>query len=144
MKDIKYVDGLTVNSTYATIGASVQTLQADIKSQEAALKAKKEELRLLQEELLPTKMNEEGVSTVNVTGVGRFTVTSVERVSVIGGKQPDLKAWLEENGYEGLIQDTINSSTLKAWVKERLQEGDEVPVELLNMHSFDRVTLTKK
>lgn len=144
MKDIKFVDDLTVNSTYAEIGSSVQTLQADIKVKEAALKAEKEKLRLIQEELLPAKMNEEGVSTVNVNGVGRFTVTSVERVSVIGGKQPDLKAWLVENGYEGLIQDTINSSTLKAWVKERMQEGDEVPTELLNMHSFDRVTLTKK
>lgn len=144
MKDIKFPEGLTVDSTYKEIGQVTQIIQAQIKDRDAALKAAKEELRLIQEELLPHKMNEEGVSTVNVNGIGRFTVTSVERVSVKGGCQPELKEWLRENEFGALIQDTINSSTLKAWVKEQLQEGNEVPTELLNMHSFERVTLTKK
>lgn len=144
VSEMKFVGDLTLESTYLQIGEVVQQMQTEIKQKEAILKSQKEDLRIIQEVLLPEKMNNEGVSTVNVTGVGRFTCTNQERVSVKGGCQPDLRAWLTENGYGALITETINSSTLKAFVKERLQEGDEVPVDFLNMHSFERVTLTKK
>lgn len=51
--------------------------------------------------------------------------------SVLPEKKEEFYNWLKENGYGSLIQETINHNSLRAWVKEILEEnGDELPEEL--------------
>lgn len=71
---------------------------------------------------------------------GRCTLTSDLSVSV--SDQIGLQSWLTENEFGDLIKPTVNSSTLKAWVKEQLVAGTELP-ELIKVSPFSRAVLYK-
>jgi|SRR5579864_784839 len=38
--------------------------------------------------------------------------------------------WLRENGHGGLIRETVNAQTLKAWAKDRVHEGEPIPPQV--------------
>ncbi len=42
---------------------------------------------------------------------------------------------LQEHGYEPENKQSVHGQTLKAWVKERLAEGDEIPFDLFGVYS---------
>ena len=71
---------------------------------------------------------------------GRCTLTSDLSVSV--SDQTTLQAWLQENGFGDLIKPTVNSSTLKAWVKEQLGSGTDMP-DVIKYSPFSRAVLYK-
>lgn len=134
----------TVESTYKELAVEVARLDHEIKNltdQASTLKKMRDEI---QNGILPTKMSHEGVQTINVTDVGRLSQTTIVSVSSKAGAKFELQEWLEENGYGELVGKTVNSSTLKAFIVESIREGREYPDELVNINSFDRVTLTKK
>lgn len=134
---------LSEKSSYQELAAAMRSLKDDIASREKATSAIKAELEEITHKYLPTKMDEEGISTVNVKGYGRITITQQLRANVPSDKAPVLRQWLRDNGYEGLISEQVNSSTLKAWVKERIAECEDYPADLINLHSFEQATLTK-
>lgn len=131
-------------SSYKQLAEAMRDLDVRIKSVGDELSALKKAKELIQDGILPAKMNEEGLETVNLKGIGRLSVRGELRVSAAAGAKEQLMKWLEENGYGAMVQDTVNSSTLKAFIAECIREGRDYPDELINMHSFDRVTLTKK
>ena len=98
----------------------------------------------LRQRVIPSKMEEEGLSTITVAGVGRMTITAQLQVSVRPEFKIQLKQWLVDNGHAELVTETINASTLKAWYKEQLMNGEELPDDMLNIYGFDQVSLTKK
>src|SRR5690606_39367494 len=51
--------------------------------------------------------------------------------------------WLRDNGHESLVQETVNSSTFKAFIKERMKEGKEYPKDLIKVNPFSRATVVK-
>jgi len=137
------MNNLTKNSSFKELAEAVRDLKAEIKSREAATKKLKATLEEIQTEILPAKMEAEGMQTVTVAGVGRLSNAPQFRASVKAEHKMDMQEWLRINGFGEMIQETLNSSTLKAWVKEQMEEGNEVPTDYLNLHSFDLVTLTK-
>ena len=137
------IDELSVDSSYVDLATTVRELDDQIAHHTKALSALKKDREALTDGIIPQKMTSEGLSTVNVCALGRFSVRSEMRVTVAGGKKFELQDWLKDNGYGELIGTTINSSTLKSFVKERMTEGDDYPEELLNLHMFERATLTK-
>ena len=134
----------TTSSSYLELATAIRDLNGRISERESVLKELKKQRDQIQIGILPAKMEEEGLQTINVKDIGRLSVTHNMSVSTAAGKKFELIKWFEENGYEDLIQETVNSSTLKAFIKECIQEGRDYPAEMLNMYSFDRVTLTKK
>lgn len=134
----------TTASSYKELATFIRDQKIEIKAAENTLKALKADLQMVQEEVLPQKMEADELTSLNVDGIGRLTVAPQFRASVKAEHKMAMQEWLKENGFIELVQETINSSTLKAWVKEQLEEGNEVPTDYLNLHSFDIVTLTKK
>lgn len=134
----------TPASGYKELAEFIQAKKIDIKALETQLKALKADLQHVQEEVLPAKMDSDGMTSVQVSGIGRLTVAPQFRASVKATHKHLMQDWLKEHGFIELVQETINSSTLKAWVKEQMEAGNEVPTDYLNLHSFDIVTLTKK
>lgn len=94
-------------------------------------------------EVIPDRMDEEGIDTVKVSGVGRLQTSSDIRCNVLAANKEKLQEWLRDNGQGSMIQDTINSSTLKAWVKERIKENLPYPQELLQVSPYSRATVVK-
>ncbi len=101
--------------------------------------------------LIPTQIEAEGLeSPVNVAGVGKVILTGDLYVSV-GAAEPEAGInykqsfydWLHKHHMGDLITETINPSTLKAWVKGRIKEGKEYPTECLKVAPFTRASITK-
>jgi hypothetical protein len=99
---------------------------------------------LLRLELIPTKMDDEGIENIKIEGIGRVSLTGDVHASILKEHRDAAHAWLEEHGYGDLIQATVNSSTLKAFVKERLEAGDMLPAELFKVTPFTRAAITKR
>lgn len=94
-------------------------------------------------ELLPDAMQNEGIkSPFNVEGVGRITLTGDAYVSLDKSKRDELFWWLQKNNLADIIQQTINSSTLKAFAKSRLKKGLELP-DAIKVTPFTRASITR-
>jgi hypothetical protein len=89
-------------------------------------------------------MCEDDMQSIKISGIGRLGLTNDARVSVASGMKYELHQWLEENGFEEVIQPSVNSSTLKAFIKEQKREGNPTPSEeVINYLPFLRASLTK-
>lgn len=134
----------TAESSFKDLATEIARLDNEIKQVDGQLKNLKKQRDEIQIGILPGKMQAEGIQTISVADIGRLSQTTIVNVSTAAGKKFELQEWLETNGYGELVGATVNSSTLKAFVTECIREGNEYPDELVNIHSFDRVTLTKK
>jgi len=133
----------TTELSYLQLSSAIKLLDEQIKHHESILKGHKRDREIITDDVLPRKMEEEGLQTINVKNIGRLSVRHEMRVSTAAGKKFELQEWLKSNGYGELIGTSVNASTLKAFIAESIREGRDYPDELLNMHSFDRATLTK-
>lgn len=97
----------------------------------------------LRYEVIPEKMDNEGVQSINIKGLGTLYLSAEVLVSTKQAMGPDLQDWLRENGFEDLITETINASTLGAWVREQMKAGNPVPDWCLNIHPRSRAAVKK-
>lgn len=98
---------------------------------------------VLRLELIPERMEEEGIENVRIEDLGRLGLTADMYVSVKEGQRDSLIKWLEKHRLGDLVQETINSSTLKSFVARRMKEGKEIPSDYLNVTPFTRASITK-
>lgn len=79
----------------------------------------------------------------NIEGVGRVSVAYRFSASIID-KEKGLE-WLRGNGHGGLIQETVNSSTLSAFAKDMLEnQGIELPPDIFKVGTSPYTSITKK
>ena len=95
------------------------------------------------EEIVPTKFQEEGITSITVDGT-RFTVSQSSKTTIVGGEKEAAYKWLRENGLEDIITNTINSSTLSATARTLLEDGVEMPEDIFKMYIFNNTSMTKK
>jgi hypothetical protein len=140
-KDLKLVD-------LATRMREVEILDEYLENLGKYLHAEYDVIRLT---LISEAMDKEGLqSPVNVAGIGRVGLAGDLYVSV-GAAEPvegkdykgELFTWMRKNKCGSLITESINSSTLKAWVKERILKGKPYPTDLLKVTPFTRASITK-
>lgn len=129
---------------------SLQQMAAKLKE----LKSKLEEIGKMKTEIqkaydflsidiLPDRMDEEGIETLKIKGVGRLQAQADIRCSMPSGNSEALKKWLKEHGHGSMISDVVNASTLKAFVREMMKEEKEWPKDLLNVTPYSRATVIK-
>jgi len=133
-------DALTLNELIAAMDA-VQKQKEVLEDQ---LKAVNKRFDFLRISKIPTKMDDEGVSNINITGVGRVSLTADMHVSIKSEMKESFYVWLRDNGRGDLLQETINPSTLKATVKGMFKGGQEIPEDLLNVSPFMRASITRR
>lgn len=90
---------------------------------------------------IPERLETLGSSSMQVTGYGRLGLTDDLRVKVLD--KQGAYDWLEENDMGDMITETVNTSTLKASLRKRLQKGEKVPDNLFELTPFTRANLTK-
>jgi hypothetical protein len=122
---------------------AMSTTQSRKEALEDQLKIVNKEFDFLRITKIPTKMEEDGVDRINVTGIGRVSLTADMHVSVKADQKSEFFTWLRDNGRGDLLQENINPSTLKAAVKKMFREGEEVPDTLLNVSPFTRASITR-
>jgi len=90
---------------------------------------------------MPDKMDEEGIeSPFNVQGVGSVRLTDDVQVQFKDKTQG--YAWLEENGHDDLITETVNASSLSALIRRKMRDGLEVPGEIFKVKPITRASIT--
>lgn len=116
--------------------AKKEALEGELK----IINARYDVLRL---EVIPERMDSEGIENLKVEGIGRVSLTADMFVSVKGGAKQGLFDWFNSNKLGDLIQPTVNASTLKAFVKRRIKEGKDYPIDFLNVTPITRASITK-
>ena len=97
----------------------------------------------LSKHVLPEMMEEMGMTSVNLDGLGRLEIRHDASCSVPKENKLAVYQWLEDNGYGELIVGTVNSSTFKAQIKKFIKDGEEFPMELINFSPYDNAVLIK-
>jgi hypothetical protein len=92
---------------------------------------------------MPARLDAEECKTFN-TDDSRVTRTAKVYASIPGDKREAAYQWLRDNGYEGLIQETVNSSSLSGAAKEMMANGNELPEDLFSVHTKDGISITRK
>lgn len=97
----------------------------------------------MREGKLPEIMESSDLDGVKVEGVGRVHLQSDLRVSIKSDSKAEAYEWLDDNGHGGLITQTVNASSLKAFAKEKMKNGEEIPEEFFNINPFTRAVITR-
>ena len=58
-------------------------------------------------------------------------------------KAAEAASILVANGFAAHVGESVHAGTLKAFVKERMREGDPVPMDIFNVRPFSRATIKK-
>lgn len=101
------------------------------------LQKRYDELRLGE---IPAEMAAEDITSIK-GGFGRCTLQSDLHVSA--PNKAVLHTWLKDNGNGDLIIPTVNAQTLKAFCKEQMKAGAELPATVLNVTPFSRAVIYK-
>tara|TARA_B100000700_G_scaffold331737_1_gene467772 strand:+ start:6007 stop:6513 length:507 start_codon:yes stop_codon:yes gene_type:complete len=93
---------------------------------------------------IPERFDEEGVKTMTIeTENGPFRLTVSQRVFASMKDRESGMGWLEINGHGELVTPTVNASTLSAWAKSQIEEGEELPEEVFNVTYRENTSVTK-
>lgn len=89
------------------------------------------ELDVIRLKVVPERFAADEISSMRIAGVGTLSLTSDMYCTQKKDRQEELFQWLRDNEYGDIIKDTVNASTLKALVKELLEEkkGELAKVE---------------
>lgn len=119
---------------------ALQTRALELKAQAADVKIPLDTLRLKK---IPELMEHLGVKTATFQGLGRVQVAPDLYASTKKGQKPAAMQWLRDLGYEGMISETYNASSLKALFRRQLSEGIEIPDDMFNVTPFIRASIVK-
>ena len=99
------------------------------KAEELRLKAEYEltkKTRIKLEEMVYARMENANIQSINVDNTTLYCKTNLY-ASISKANKKEGFEWLENNGYEDLIQESVNARTLAATIKEFLATGGELP-----------------
>lgn len=135
-------------SDYATmkvsqLAAHLKTLKGLKDEVKALHTAIQDEYEYLSINILPERMDDDGIETLTIKGVGRLQSAPDIRCNVPAANKEALQQWLIEAGFESMVNPDVNSSTLKAFVKECMANGSPYPQELLKVTPFTRASVIK-
>jgi hypothetical protein len=110
---------------------------------EAELKILDADLKKLATETIPNMMDDLGVEKITVAGVGTIYQQVEVYAYVLKENEDIFHNWLRENGQGDLIRPYIFPATLKAFAKEQLEAGNELPL-MLNAAKVPTARLRRK
>ena len=93
---------------------------------------------------LPDAMEDAGLESVRITGVGTVSLRTDAYASIVSGQTAAAYQWLAENGHEDLVKEYVQPSTLKAFLKEQNVNGEILPEELFKFSPYTYASITKR
>jgi hypothetical protein len=121
----------------------MQVLQEQKDALEADLSAINKELDTIRTKKIPELMESMELRNVTIEGIGRVQLAADIYASTREGKKDAAMQWLRDLGYENMIQETYNSSSLKALLRRMLAEGVDIPDDIFNVTPFTRASIVK-
>ena len=110
-----------------TLADRLSDLRGRKRELEDSLKVINAEIERVEAEMVQEMLQEEVQSFSR--GGQLFYLSSRTWASPVPERKADLYAWLKDHGFGDLVQETVNSQTLSAWVREQTEEA-ELPEDL--------------
>ncbi len=120
-----------VDNSMLEMADRLRELREEKKERDAALKALNAEIEEANERLVEMMVDAE---MQKFDRAGKlFYLSTRTYASPIKGQQDTLYMWFKENGYADLVRETVYAQSLSAFVKELIEEDDELPAELAEL-----------
>lgn len=132
-------------SEIAQLAESQHAAQVKVEKLETELEIAQKELRNISEKLLPDKMEALGLSDYSTTTGIHVVISEKIRASLAVENRPKGFAWLEENGFGGMIKTTVVSAFGRQQLEKASALADKLREEgyLTNMErKVEPATLT--
>jgi hypothetical protein len=91
---------------------------------------------LVRKRLLPEKLQEKNINGISYAGIGKVSLIDDAYVSVKANKQQSAFEWLSDMGHGEIIKETVHAGALKALLKNKLKEGEEIPEDIFNVQEY--------
>jgi hypothetical protein len=121
----------------------MKQLQEQKDALETQLSAVNGELDQLRRDKIPSLMESLGIKNTTFEGLGRVQLAPDLFASTREGKKEAAMQWLRDLGYEDMISETYNATSLKALLRRMIASGTDIPDELFSVTPFVRASLVK-
>lgn len=124
-------------------------LLAQIELKKKELKEAEEKHRIVIEDLIPDLMAQLGITEIKTEDGSSLSVSKQFFAKIPKEKEKEAFSWLKDHGFSSLIKTKVIESTgvhhqtLKAFVKEQMEMGNEVPQELFGVFVKQVTKITK-
>lgn len=125
------------------LARELSQLKTEKDSIEEALSAINKRIEVLARQEIPEAMDEAGVQNVKFEGIGKIYLKGDVFASIPAEARDAAYEWLEATGRGSLVKPTVNSSSLKAAVKEWISQGEEIPEDLIKVTPYTQAVLTR-
>ena len=134
-------DGIAGNDIPTTVAhfAAFRDAVDDLAAKVAALKKHVDSLSY---EILPTMFGNQNVKTITLPDIGRVTINVRWSASMLNKERG--MDWLRASGNEGVIIETVNSSTLSAFAKAETLAGRPLPDAIFKVGTAQHISITKE
>ena len=159
-------------NTIAELAELQLALEFEIVGFEADLKNRKEALKKVQEVQLPEAMAQAGVSEFKLLNGAKISIKEDLSVSVPKSRMLEIADWLRKNGLGDILKETmvisledqavkniiemvmkeysltgdakldVNTSTLKAVLREQIAEGKDIDLKFFGGYAWKRAMIT--
>jgi len=126
-----------------SLGVHMKQLQDRKAALEDELAVVNKDLDFVRTIKIPQKMEELQLKNATFEGLGRIQLASDLFASTKEGQKDNAMQWLRDCGYDGMISETYNASSLKALLRRMIAEGTEIPDNLFNISPFTRASIVK-
>lgn len=125
------------------LARELSTLKTEKDKIEETLSAINKRIEILARQEIPEAMDEAGVQDVKFEGIGKIYLKGDVFASIPAEARDAAYEWLDATGRGSLVKPTVNSSSLKAAVKEWISQGEEIPEELIKVTPYTQAVLTR-
>jgi hypothetical protein len=101
------------------------------------------ELDLIRTKKIPELMGSMELRNVTIEGLGRVQLAADIYASTREGQKETAMTWLRDCGYDNMITETYNASSLKALFRRMISEGVDIPDDIFNIQPFIRASIVK-
>lgn len=101
------------------------------------------ELDVIRTKKIPELMESMELRNVTIEGLGRVQLAADIYASTREGQKDAAMTWLRDCGYEGMITETYNASSLKALFRRLMADGADIPEDIFNVTPFLRASIVK-
>ena len=81
-------------------------------------------------------MQEKNINGISYAGIGKVSLIDDAYVSVKANQQQAAFKWLSDMGHGEIIKQTVHEEKLKALLKNKLKEGEEIPEDIFNVQEY--------
>lgn len=123
--------------------ARMKELQGQKDKLETELSDINKELDVIRTKKIPELMESMELRNVTIEGLGRVQLAADIYASTREGQKEAAMTWLRDCGYDNMITETYNASSIKALFRCLMADGADIPDDIFNVQPFLRASIVK-